>query len=149
MRRKRLSQGVGALNDPAVSAIAALALDRLRFLDATADVRGEAELFRERVHLRVVVALVQAEALRRLRRRPGSLDLDALDRRAGELEVVQVRARWRDPERDPLTLGEERSLRPFFALSVGFGPVSAPPSGALPIAPSIPSHSHSIPCLSS
>jgi hypothetical protein len=32
---------------------------------------------------------------------------------------------------------------------VGFGPVSSPPSGALPIAPSHDSHSHSIPFSSS
>jgi hypothetical protein len=40
-------------------------------------------------------------------------------------------------------------MRSFLALSVGFGPVSSPPNGALPSAPSIASHSHSIPCLSS
>ena len=124
-------------------------MPRLRLFAATADVCGERELLRERIHLRVVVALVEAESLRPLRSRLGPLDRDALDRVAGELEVVQVRARRRDPDRDALALGEERSFRPFLALSVGFGPVSAPPSGALPIAPSIANHSHSIPCLAS
>src|SRR5207247_8663923 len=99
----------------------------------------------ELVHLRIVVAPVQAEALRRLLCRLGSLDRDALDRRARELEVVPVRARRRDPDRDALALGEERSFRPFLALSVGLGPVSAPPGGALPIAPTIAHHSHSTP----
>jgi hypothetical protein len=84
-----------------------------------------------------------------LRGRLGPCDRDALERRAGELKVVQVRARRRDPERDALALGEEAPLRPFLALSVGFGPVSSPPSGALASAPSIASHSHSIPCLAS
>src|SRR5207244_7652539 len=107
---------------------------------------GEGELRRELVHLRVVVALVEAESLRPLPGWLGSLDRNALDRFASELEVVQVRARRRDPDRDALALGEERSLRPFLALSVGFGPVSSPPRGALPRAPSIASHSHSIPC---
>jgi hypothetical protein len=141
--------GVGAFDDPAAGAKAGLAFDRLGFFAAAADVRGEAELGGELVDLRVVVALVEAETLRLLRRRLRPLDRDRLERLPGELEVVQVRARWRDPERDALALGEERPLRPFLALSVGFGPVSAPPSGALPIAPSIASHSHSIPCLSS
>ena len=141
--------GVGALDDPAACAEAGLALDRLRFLMAAADVGGERELLGELADLLVVVGGVEAEALRGLRGGLGPRDRDALKRVAGELVVVQVRARWRDPDRDALTLGEERSFRPFLALSVGFGPVSSPPNGALPSAPSIASHSHSIPCLSS
>ncbi len=141
--------GVGALDDPAACAEAGLALDRLRLFGAAADVGGERELLGELADLLVVVGGVEAEPLRRLRRRLGPLDRDARERVAGELVVVQVRARRRDPDRDALALGEERSFRPFLALSVGLGPVSSPPSGALPSAPSIASHSHSIPCLSS
>jgi hypothetical protein len=146
---KAIQPGVGAFDDPAAGAVAGLALDCLRFLAAAADVRGEAELLGEFAYLVVVVAAVEAESLRRLRCRCGSLDRDRFDRRACQFEVVQVRARWRDPDRDALALGEKRSFRPFFALSVGLGPVSSPPSGALPSAPSIASHSHSIPCLAS
>jgi hypothetical protein len=51
MRRKRLSQDLGALDDPAAGAEAGLALERLGFLAAGADVGGEAELGDERVHL--------------------------------------------------------------------------------------------------
>ena len=141
--------GVGAFDDPAAGAEASLAFDRLRFFAAAADVGGERELLAEVADLVVVVAAVEAEPLRRLRCRCGSLDRDRFDRGASQLEIVQVRARWRDPDRDALALGEERSFRPFFALSVGLGPVSSPPSGALPSAPSIASHSHSIPCLAS
>jgi hypothetical protein len=141
--------GVAALDDPAASAEAGFALDGLRLLTARADVRREAELGRELVDLGKVVALVEAEPLRPLRARLGPLDRDRLDRGAGELEVVQVRARRRDPERDALALGEERSFRPFLALSVGFGPVCSPPSGAFPSAPSSASHSHSMPTWSS
>jgi hypothetical protein len=137
--------GVGAFDDPAAGAEAGLAFNRLCFVAAAADVRGEAELRRELAHLVVVVAAIEAEPVRPLPGRAGALDRDRLERGAGELEVVQVRARWRDPERDALALGEERSFRPFLALSVGFGPVSSPPRGALPSAPSIASHSHSIP----
>ena len=144
-----IQPGVGALDDPAASAKARLALDRLRFLASAADVGGERKLLGELADLPVVVGGVEVEPLRKLRRRLGPLDRDAFERVAGELVVVQVRARRRDPDRDALTLGEERSLRPFLALSVGFGPVSSPPNGAFPSAPSIASHSHSIPCLAS
>lgn len=141
--------GVGAFDDPAAGAEAGLALERVRFFAAATDVGGEAKLLRELAHLVVVVAAVETETLRRLGCRLGSLDRDRLERGAGELEVVQVRARRRDRERDALALGEERSFRPFLALSVGLGPVSSPPSGAFPSAPSSASHSHSIPCLAS
>ncbi len=141
--------GVGALDDPAAGAEAGLASDRVRLFSAATDVSGESKLVGELADLFVVVGRVEAKPLRSLRRRLGPLDRNALDRRARELVVVQVRARRRDPERDALALGEERSLRPFLALSVGLGPVSSPPRGALPSAPSIASHSHSIPCLSS
>jgi len=141
--------GVGALDDPAAGAEASLLLDRLSLLSAAADVGGEAELGGEFAHLVVVVAAVEAETLWLLRRRLGSFDRDALDRGAGELEVVQVRSGRFDPDRDALALTEEAPFRPFLALSVGFGPVCSPPSGALPSAPSIASHSHSIPTCSS
>ena len=140
-----IEPGVGALDDPAAGAEAGFAFECLGFLAAAADVGGERELVAEVAHLVVVVALVEAQPLRLLPRRLWPLDRDALDRGAGELEVVQVRARRRDPERDALALGEQAPLRPFLALSVGLGPVREPPSGALPIAPSIASHSHSIP----
>ena len=141
--------GVGALDDPAAGAEAGLAGKQLLLLAAGADVGGERELLAELAHLAVVVGGVEAEPLRPLSGRLRSFDRDALERRPGELVVVQVGARRRDPERDALALREERAFRPFLALSVGFGPVSAPPKGALPIAPSIASHSHSIPNWSS
>jgi hypothetical protein len=141
--------GVGALDHPASGTMAGLALERLCLLRAGANVGGEAELAGELVHLGEVVALVQAQALRLLGPGLRPLDRDRLDRRAAELEVVQVGAARLQTERDALTLGEQRPFRPFLALSVGFGPVSSPPSGALPRAPSIASHSHSIPFCSS
>jgi hypothetical protein len=51
----------------------------------------------------------------------------------------------RQPEPDPSRLAEKRAFRPLFALSVGFGPVFAPPRGALPMAPSAASQAESIP----
>lgn len=137
--------GVGALDDPAAGAVAGLAFEGFGFFAAANDVCGEAELAGEFAHLVVVVAAVEAEPLRLLGRRLGPLDRDRLDRRTRQLEVVAVRARRPDPDRDALALGEEAPFRPFLARSVGFGPVRSPPSGALPSAPSIASHSHSIP----
>jgi hypothetical protein len=118
-----IQPGMGSFDDPAAGAEAGLAFDRLRLVAAAADVRGEAELLGEFVDLGIVVAAVEAQPLRSrpCRRRP--LDRDRLDRRARQLEVVAVRAGRSDPDRDALALGEERSLRPFLALSVGFGPV--------------------------
>ena len=107
--------------------------------------RGEAELAGELAHLVVVVGRVEAETLRTSPGRLGTFDRDRFDRRPGEQMIVAVGAFAGYPDRDAATLGEKRSFRPLFALSVGFGPVWAPPRGALVIAPSIASHSHSIP----
>jgi len=137
--------GVGAFDDPAAGSEAGLVFECLGFLAAAADVGGEAELVQELADLVVVVAAVEAQPLRLLRCRLGPLDRDRLERGAGQLEVVAVRARGTDPDRDALALGEEAPFRPFLALSVGLGPVSSPPNGAFPSAPSSASHSHSIP----
>jgi hypothetical protein len=83
-----IQPGVGAFDDPAAGAEAGLVLDRVRFFAAAADVGGEAELLGEFAYLVVVVAAVEAEPLRRLRCRCGSLDRDRFDRSAAELEVV-------------------------------------------------------------
>ena len=62
---------------------------------------------------------------------------------------MAVGAVVREPDRDARSLGEDRPFRPLLALSVGFGPVLGPPSGALVIAPSIASQDQSIPILAS
>ncbi len=142
-----IQPGVGALDDPAAGSEASLVFECPCFLATTTDVGGEGKLGGELAYLVVVVAAVEAEAVWCLWGRLGPLDRNRLDRLARELEVVQVRARQADPDRDALALAEKRSFRPFLALSVGFGPVSSPPNGALPSAPSIANHSHSIPCL--
>jgi hypothetical protein len=53
--------GVGALDDPAASAKARLALDRLRFLASAADVGCERKLLGELADLPVVVGGVEAK----------------------------------------------------------------------------------------
>lgn len=136
---------MGALDDPAPSAPARLVFPQLPLLTTRADVGCEAELGRELVDLWIVVALIEAEALGPLERRFGPLERQARERLAEQLEVVYVRAGDREPDRDAAALAEQRALRPLFARSVGLGPVSAPPSGALPRAPSAESQPQSMP----
>ncbi len=62
---------------------------------------------------------------------------------------MTVGAVVREPDRDAARLGEDRALRPLFALSVGFGPVLPPPRGALVMAASAASQLQSIPTVSS
>lgn len=140
---------VGALDHPAASPPARRLGLESDLLAAGADVGREAVLGGERVDRRRVVGAVEAEALGPLRRRLWALDRDRLDRRREQFQVVALRALVRDPDRDSRSLGEERALRPFFALSVGFGPVFGPPSGALVIAPSAASQAQSMPTFSS
>ena len=75
---KAVEPGVGALDDPAAGAEAGLALDRLRLFAAGANVAGEGELGGQFVHLRIVVALVQAEALWTLVGSGRSIGIDAI-----------------------------------------------------------------------
>jgi len=141
--------GVAGFDDPASGAPAG-STDLVGDLFAAgADVRRELVVADEVADFGVVVGPVKAEALRRFRRWLGALDRDRVERALQELVVVGVRSLVVEPDRDAVRLGEDRSLRPFLALSVGFGPVLGPPSGALVIAPSAASHDQSIPTASS
>ena len=80
-----------------------------------------------------------------LGRRLGPLDRDALSGWLEQRLIVAVGAVVRQPDRDPRSLAENRTFRPLLALSVGFGPVFGPPSGAFVIAPSQASQAQSIP----
>ena len=137
--------GVGRFHDPASGAPARDVELVGDLFAAGADVRRELVADDELVALGVVVGLVKAEALWRLRGRLGPVDRDRVERRLQELVVVAVGAVVCQPDRDPAALAENRTFRPFFALSVGFGPVFGPPSGDLVIAPSAASHDQSIP----
>ena len=87
--------------------------------------------------------------MRLLRGRLGALDRDRVQRTLQELVVVAVRALVIESDRDPRAVCEDRAFRPLLALSVGFGPVLGPPSGALVIAPSAATNDQSIPTCSS
>ena len=140
--------GVGAFDHPAAGAEPSVAFELFLLFAARADVAGERELDQQLVDGGVVVALVEAEPLlARIGVRP--FDQDAFEGGAEEFEVVDVRAVDLEPDRDAAAFAEDGAFRPLLALSVGFGPVPSPPSGALPIAPSQDSHAHSIPFASS
>jgi hypothetical protein len=128
--------GVGALNDPAPGSMADLAGECLDLLAARAQVQREAELGGQLAHLIVVIALIEAEALRMRLGRRRSRDDDAFQRGPRQLVIVAVGARDADAYGDAGSVGEERAFRPLWARSVGFGPVAAPPRGALVMAPS-------------
>ena len=79
------------------------------------------------------------------RRSASGRAIRALEVAARSLKSLTVRAGDLEPDRDAPAFADEPSVSSPFSLSVGFGPVAAPPSGAFPIAPSQHSHSHSIP----
>ena len=60
---------------------------------------------------------------------------------------MAVGAVMRHADRYTRCLAEKRTFRPLFALSVGFGPVASPPSGAFPVDPSHESQPQSIPIM--
>ena len=99
--------GVGALDDPAAGAEAGVALEQVFLLAAGADVRGEAVLAHQFVHLRVVIALVQAQALRSLGGDVRPVDHDVLERLTQQPEVVGVRARDLESERRAPALAQQ------------------------------------------
>ena len=137
------------LDDPAAGfplGVVGLLLD---LLAACAYVRRELVINDQLTDFGVVIRLVQADALRVLRGRFGPLDRDRVERALQQLVIVAVRAVVIEPDRDPRTLREDRTLRPPLARSVGFGPVLGPPSGALVIAPSPDRNDQSIPITSS
>jgi hypothetical protein len=148
-RAVAVEPAVAGLDDPASGAPAGSADLLGDLLAAGADVRRELVGSDEVADFAVVVGPVEAEALRRFRGWLWALDRDRVERALQELVIVAVGALVVEPDRDAAALREDRSLRPFLALSVGFGPVFGPPNGAFVIAPSAASQAHSIPTTSS
>ena len=140
---------MAGFDDPAAGAPVGAAGLELDLLAAAADVRGESVLADELARVDVVVGPVKADPLRLRRGRLGALDRDRAKRRLQQLVIVAVGARVLEPDRDSRAFAEDRSLRPFLARSVGFGPVFGPPSGAFVSAPSQASQAQSIPTTAS
>ncbi len=137
------------LDYPAARAPAGVADLLGEFLAAAADVRLESLGGHELARMAVVIAAVQAQALGSLLGRDRARDRAGGQRRLKQRYVVTVSAVLREPDRDARGLAKDRTFRPFFALSVGLGPVAGPPKGALVVAPSTASHDQSIPIFSS
>ena len=136
---------MAGLDDPAAGAPARRADLFGDLLAAGTDVRRELVVADEVADFGVVVGPVEAEALRGFWGRLGALDWDRVERALQEEVVVAVRTVVVEPDRDSRPLTDDRSFRPFLALSVGFGPVASPPSGAFPVAPSQDNQAQSIP----
>lgn len=147
--RLRFSEGVAGFNDPAPGAPAGHAELERDLLAAAADVRRQPPGDEKLARLPVVVGGIEAEALWRPHGRLGPRDGERLESGFQELVVVAVGTVTCQPERHPPCLAEKRTFRPFLARSVGLGPVSGPPSGALVIAPSAASRAQSMPTAAS
>jgi hypothetical protein len=141
--------GVAGLDDPAACFPLGVLRLLLDLLAASADVWREIVVADQLTDGAVVIRLVETDALRLLRRRLRPLDRDRVERALQQLVIVAVRAVVIEPDGDPRGLREDRTLRPPLALSVGFGPVFGPPSGALLIAPSADRNDQSMPTTSS
>jgi hypothetical protein len=144
-----IQPGVAGLDDPAACFPLGVVGLQVDLLAACTDVRRELVVADQLADFSVVICLIQADALRLLWGRLWALDRDRVERALQQLVVVAVRAVVVEPDRDPRSLGEDRTLRPPLARSVGFGPVLGPPSGALLIAPSADKNDQSMPTTSS
>jgi hypothetical protein len=118
-------------------------------LAASTDVPGQPIVGQELAYFAVVIGPVQTQALRSFALRLRALDRDRVKRALQQFVIVAVRAGVIEPDRDPCRVREDGALRPLLALSVGFGPVFGPPSGAFVIAPSAARNDQSIPITSS
>lgn len=130
--------GLAALDHPAPGAEAGLVLERPRLLATRPHMGSEAELLHKLVDLGEVVALVQAEALRMLLARVGPGDRDTRQRDAQELEVVDVRARDRESERDARALCEQAPLGALLGSVSGVVPAAFAAEGGISSSPRRP-----------
>ena len=146
---KAVEPGVSTFDHPTPGTPSRFLSERGDLLAAGAQMKRKAELLSKEPHLVVVISLVQAETLRPLTGRFGSCHHDAHEGLAYELVIIAVGAGDADAQRYAGRIGKERALRPFFPLSVGFGPVFWPPKGALVIAPSSARKSQAMPCSAS
>lgn len=133
------------LDDPAAGPPVGVEPLEVDLLAAGADVWCEVATFEQVADRWEVVGLVETETLGIVFGGLGTLDRDRVECALQQLVVVAVGAIVIDPDRDPGSICEERALRPPLALSVGLGPVLAPPSGAFVIAPSAASQDQSMP----
>ena len=95
---------MGRFDDPASGAPAGCADLLGDLFAARTDVWRQLVVADQLADFGVVVGLVQADALRLLRGRLGTLDRDRVQRALQQLVVVAVRALMIEPDRDPRAL---------------------------------------------
>ena len=132
---KAIHPTMRSFDDPTSSAKASTTLDGFRLFAARFDVRGEFEGGYERSRLLVVVTLVEAEVLRIQSRGLGSSNGDAVDRLTQKLEVVDVRARDGEANRNSVRFRQQTALAAALGaigrIGPGFFPHRAAPSTSL------------------
>src|SRR5262245_40008760 len=137
---------MGAFHHPPPCLETELLLERLGLLAPGPDVGGEPELGEQVADLVEVIAFIQAHPLRPSRGWLWPRDRDTSNGLSGHLEVITIGAFHGEPNGDAAAFGEDA---PFGADLPAVGRIPAhlfpPPSGALVIAPSIASHSQSMP----
>ena len=120
---------------PAASLEPRAAPDQLGLLAARANMRCEPEFPRQVTHFVIVIPFVQTQVLWLVRRWPGSFHGNALDRLPRQLEVVDVRSRHGQPDRNTVRLGKQTSLGAGFGsvrrVRPGFSPRPAAPWSSL------------------
>src|SRR5512143_4110792 len=142
-----IQPAVTALYHPPTRFLAGLARHRLSFHTTRANVSREAKLLQDGADLIVIIALVQAQALRLFCRWFRPLDQHALECCPHQLHIVAVRSRYHHPDRDSLSLRHETTFDTLLAAIRRIGPrLFPPPRGALFMAPSILNHDQSLPC---
>src|SRR5262245_36730757 len=120
-----------AFHHPAPCFETGFLLESLSFFPARTDVRSEAKLLQEIPDLVIVVAFIQAQALRRLRGRVWPLGSHTLKSLTRHFEVIAIRAVDGEPNWDALPVGEQAALGARFPAIGGILAHLFPPQGAL------------------
>ena len=128
---------------------ARFAFDGLGFFAPCVDVAREAELGQGIAYLLVIITLVQAHALRLVRRWLRPLHDDTFQGGTHQFHVRAVGAGHDQTDGHTMAFGQQAPLDPVFTASVGLGPVFSPPNGAFVMTPSILENDQSMPCSSS
>src|SRR5512143_948932 len=122
---------VPALYHPPTRFLAGLARHRLSFHATRANVSREAKLLQDGADLIVVIALVQAQALRLFCRWFRPLDQNALESCPHPFHLVAVRARYPHADRDALSLRQETAFDTLLAALRRIRSGLFPPQGGL------------------
>src|SRR2546428_8747248 len=101
---------MGAFDDPPSRLETCLVLERLRLFSSCPDVGGEAKLVQEVSDFVIVIALIQAQPLRRVGSRVWALCSDTLNGLARHLKVIAVRPVHCEADGHAMAVGEHAAL---------------------------------------